>query len=113
MLVKIKGWDVEIDDNIADIIVMLNQKGYGTKFCCEGHDEKNILHVYVCFDKVYDFKNSPKGMKSKIFQNQTLIEFLSVAKNLELRKLRKLDRVAQLRKWAKELPNNPDIENNR
>lgn len=112
MLVNIKGWDVEVDDNIVDIIIMLNKKGYGTNFCCEGHAEKNVLHVYVCFDKVYDFKDIPKGLKNRTSRNQTVIEYVTTMKNYNLKRLRKLDRVAQLRKWVNELPINPDIENN-
>lgn len=41
---------VEIDDNIFDIIVMLNKKGYHTKYCCGGHD-RLLDEVYIVFDK--------------------------------------------------------------
>lgn len=37
--VHIKGIDhvIYLDENIADIIVVLNEKGYRTACCCEGH----------------------------------------------------------------------------
>ncbi len=41
---------IEIDDNIFDIIVMLNKKGYHTKYCCGGHDRLSD-EVYIVFDK--------------------------------------------------------------
>ena len=32
----------EVDDLIADTIILLNKKGYKTKYCCAGHNDKSI-----------------------------------------------------------------------
>lgn len=47
----------EIDEWIAPIIVKLNELGYHTIACCQGHylDYKHGIHGgYILFDKVYD-----------------------------------------------------------
>ncbi len=43
---------VEIDELIAPTIVMLNQKGYITKYCCSGHfyKENPVLNTYIYFE---------------------------------------------------------------
>ena len=42
---------IEIDPNILEIIQKLNNKGYYTKFCCEGHSKKEAMSAtpYVMF----------------------------------------------------------------
>ena len=37
----------ECDDAMANAIIKLNEKGYGTRFCCSGHEED--LHPYISF----------------------------------------------------------------
>ena len=36
-ILECNGEVVDIDDNILETILLLNQKGYPTKFCCSGH----------------------------------------------------------------------------
>lgn len=40
----------ECDDKIVDSIILLNEKGYETKFCCSGHNDDDVLAPYVSFD---------------------------------------------------------------
>ena len=42
----------EVDEDIADIISILNKKGYYTKFCCSGHAKDLGIH-YMYKVKVY------------------------------------------------------------
>lgn len=40
---------IELDPNIAETISLLNKKGYLTKFCCEGHNERRRDNGYIYF----------------------------------------------------------------
>ena len=43
----------ECDDLIVDSIIMLNQKGYLTDFCCSGHEgEGRSVQPYVSFTRI-------------------------------------------------------------
>ena len=55
----------QIDDEIADIIILLNGKGYVTRNCCAGHNnsKKTYTNIYIQFNEVYDFKSVPKGFQ--------------------------------------------------
>lgn len=44
---------IEIDINMAEIISILNNKGYYTKFCCEGHVAPNVLTSLDIFSRPY------------------------------------------------------------
>lgn len=37
---------IESDPNIADAISILNKKGYYTKYCCEGHSDRDSPYIY-------------------------------------------------------------------
>lgn len=41
---------IELDPNIANAIVKLNNKGYTTKFCCEGYHSDTDVNSYIYFD---------------------------------------------------------------
>jgi len=54
----------EIDEEIADLILELNEKGYRTDACCAGHieegystDPMSFVNLYISFDRRY----MPKG----------------------------------------------------
>lgn len=52
----------EIDENIREVIKILNNKGYSTIACCEGHwneDYNRYLGGYILFDVTKVPKNYP------------------------------------------------------
>ena len=51
----------EIDDDIADVIFTLWEKGYRTSFCCSGHPENENYGLYISFaqDYYFDFTAFP------------------------------------------------------
>lgn len=52
------GMVVEIDELIAPTIIILNQKGYMTEFCCSGHwYNKSTFKPYI---KFVDKENTPE-----------------------------------------------------
>lgn len=54
---------VEIDDEMVEIVINLNQRGYYTRNCCAGHVNRSSqpLTTYVQFQKIYDFDTIPVG----------------------------------------------------
>lgn len=52
----------EIDKGMWDILINLNEKGYKTIFCCEGHlDNNNNWQGYLAFAHTYKFMEYPKN----------------------------------------------------
>lgn len=49
---------IEIDPNIADAISILNQKGYYTKACCDGHSKKDEPYIYFKDKDIFDALNT-------------------------------------------------------
>ncbi|MEY8369822.1 hypothetical protein AALA24_13825 [Anaerovoracaceae bacterium 42-11] len=54
---------VEIDDEMVEIIIDLNHKGYITRNCCAGHIKRRNqpMTTYVQFQKTYPFSSIPSG----------------------------------------------------
>lgn len=54
---------VEIDDEMVEIIIGLNHKGYITRNCCAGHikGRNQPITTYVQFQKTYPFDSIPSG----------------------------------------------------
>ena len=46
------GQVIEVDELMLPIVMLLNQKGYHTEFCCAGHiyEQKNCCYPYIVFD---------------------------------------------------------------
>lgn len=42
---------IEVDDDIAEAISLLNKKGYKTKYCCSGHANKHEYYSGIICDK--------------------------------------------------------------
>lgn len=102
---------IEIDDNIFDIIVMLNKKGYHTRYCCGGHD-RLLDEVYIVFDKwnSHDIINrldvkKDIGIYWKLTKSNCVIR-ASIPKEIKTETEAKhflSDRRDELREWAKKL----------
>ena len=102
---------VEIDDNIFDIIVMLNKKGYHTRYCCGGHD-RLLDEVYIMFSKwdSHDIINrldvkKDIGLYWKL-TNSNCIILPSILKEIKTKLEAKYflsDRRDELREWAEKL----------
>ncbi|RXZ78014.1 hypothetical protein EBB07_28570 [Paenibacillaceae bacterium] len=56
---------VQIDELIAPTIILLNQKGYATKYCCSGHwYSDHPPNAYIMFEgEVEKFRVLPQGFK--------------------------------------------------
>lgn len=56
---------VTIDELMIKPIVKLNKKGYGTRYCCSGHEmrEKANRKGYILFDDKYKFPSLPEGWR--------------------------------------------------
>lgn len=64
---------VEIDENILNVIIALNKKGYATKFCCEGHIdyddsgiETGITAPYIAFEDGIHLPSIPEDWELDI-----------------------------------------------
>ena len=53
---------VEIDENFIEAIILLNKKGYYTRFCCAGHpNTKDVHQSYIMFEDGSLLPYLPKG----------------------------------------------------
>lgn len=58
---------VEVDELLLPTIVLLNQKGYGTKFCCSGHYySTKPCHCYILFQENQEPPFFPEGYLKEI-----------------------------------------------
>lgn len=56
-----QGEVVELDELIAPTIILLNQKGYLTKFCCSGHWYEESSTTYIYFYDEIPIELLPEG----------------------------------------------------
>lgn len=49
-LKRCDGHVIHLDELIAPTIILLNQKGYYTLFCCGGHWYENYVSPYIMFE---------------------------------------------------------------
>lgn len=98
-----------IDKHIQEHIRILNEKGYRTTSCCEGHREI-CINTYVAFADDYFKKiSTPEGFKydkKRRIVTYTYSTKLTEEKMEELKK----EKLAILLEWCKNLPNR-NVEN--
>lgn len=120
---------IELDEQIALAISVLNSKGYKTEFCCSGHLSKHEFYspvrrngevlryirigdlnnfAYVQFIDVYEFKTLPKGF---ILDSSWDNRLRSITCNFKsdidtLDRLKEISKaMVELTNWAYDLPN--------
>lgn len=93
-----------IDRNIQKHIRILNEKGYRTTACCEGH-RKVCLNTYIAFAQNYfEDTEMPDGFKYN--KKRRIVEYIYSRKLTEdeMEGLKK-QRLEALLKWCENLPN--------
>lgn len=93
-----------IDRNIQKHIRILNEKGYRTTACCEGHREI-CINTYIAFANDY-FKNieAPEGFQYDKKRGIVTYTYSMKLTEKEMEELKK-EKLESLLKWCKSLPN--------
>ena len=92
-----------IDKNIQEHIRILNNKGYHTMGCCEGH-RTICINTYIAFaDNYFKDIDTPKGFK---YDKKRRIITYTYSPKLTERKMEELkaEKLAVLLEWVKGLP---------
>ncbi|MBD1379051.1 hypothetical protein [Metabacillus arenae] len=63
---------IELDELIAPVIIMLNQKGYLTKFCCSGHWYELVSTPYIYFHEGFIPGTVPESFKIDDHNSDTI-----------------------------------------
>ncbi len=92
-----------IDKNIQEHIRILNEKGYRTTGCCEGH-RKVCVNTYIAFTKDY-FNNTdmPEGFKYNKKRRIVTYTYSSKLTKESMEELKK-EKLETLLEWCKSLP---------
>lgn len=96
-----------IDKNIQEHIRLLNEKGYRTMGCCEGH-RKVCINTYIAFTNDYfEEADIPEGFK---YDKKRRVVTYTYSTRLTEEKMEELKRekLAILLEWCKSLPNRKD-----
>lgn len=128
---KYEYYESIIDEDLVGTIYTLNEKGYETVACCQGHpngaDERKGWNAYIYFKNKHDFLNNPpplykvrkKGTRFsgriKAFSDIYTIKreggfgiYWSGDRNIpyERQCVQRTELMIRLRDWAESLPNN-------
>jgi hypothetical protein len=96
-----------VDDMIIETIILLNKKGYKTRFCCSGHlNNKDMFHTYIMFDSIDSMPDKiPFGFMKTDNHDNHCIRLRNPQKPKGLSGLKRLFSVnEELYRWAEELP---------
>lgn len=93
-----------IDKNIQEHIRILNEKGYRTTGCCEGHI-KICINTYISFANDY-FKHidTPDGFKYNKKRRVITYTYSTKLSKKEMEEIKK-EKLETLLEWCKNLPN--------
>lgn len=104
-----------IDKNIQEHVRILNEKGYRTIGCCEGHlehhkEKKGSANTHIICGRDY-FKETgiPEGFKYCKRGKGVIYDYSSKLTNEQFEEIKK-ENLAVLLEWIKSLPNR-NIEN--
>lgn len=93
-----------IDKNIQEHIRILNEKGYCTTACCEGH-RNTCINTYIAFANDYfEHTGTPDGFK---YDKKRRMVTYTYSMKLTKEKMEEIksEKLALLLKWCKSLPN--------
>ncbi len=107
---------IQVDELIADAIILLWKKGYKSLACCSGHVYEKSFQCYIAFNVFYPKlkKNLPKNFKweentyKKSFIKCTIERFMRDEwSDYSFKKKIKIiyESNLELNKWVKKLPN--------
>ena len=92
-----------IDQNIQEHIRILNEKGYHTMGCCEGHS-KVCISTYIAFARDY-FKSTdiPEGFQYNTKKKMVAFTYSTRLTKEEMEELKR-EKLKVLLEWCKSLP---------
>lgn len=99
-----------IDENIQEHIRLLNEKGYRTMYCCEGHSTEHS-NTYISFaDDYFKEVGTPSGFNYDKKRRTISYSYSTKLTKEKLEEVKK-EKLAELLDWCKSLPNkNVDAE---
>lgn len=93
-----------IDRNIQEHVRLLNEKGYKTIGCCEGHREI-CINTYISFaDDYFKEIGTPEGFKYDKKRRLITYTYSMKLTEEEMEEI-KMEKLETLLKWCKSLPN--------
>lgn len=93
-----------IDRNIQEHVRLLNEKGYKTIGCCEGHREI-CINTYISFaDDYFKETGTPEGFKYDKKRRLITYTYSMKLTEEEMEEI-KMEKLETLLKWCKSLPN--------
>lgn len=93
---------IHIDANIQEHIRILNEKGYRTVYCCEGHNGGSNTYITFSFD-YFDEDDTPEGFKYNKEKKTITYTYSTRLSEEKLEKL-KAEKLEKLLNWVKNLP---------
>lgn len=93
-----------IDENIQEHIRILNEKGYRTTACCEGH-MKVCINTYIAFaDDYFQDVGTPEGFKYNKKRRTIAYTYSAKFTKEQMEEIKK-EKLETLLEWCKMLPN--------